>query len=93
MNNQIRLEKLHQAVVLSELRAFILNLKVAKHVLDTASDAVMHSEEYILATRNGFKVAESFYYHCDPEEHIRGNQEANHQKIIQYLSINSGNKR
>ncbi|XP_057340870.1 uncharacterized protein LOC130677949 [Microplitis mediator] len=89
VNNQIRLEKLHQAVVLSELRAFILNLKGAENSLSTASNAVIHSEQYILATRNGFKAVENFYYRCDPEEHIRGETFSEFLGLFQGVIVNT----
>lgn len=72
MNDQVRLWKLHQAAVLSELRGLILNLKAGNDRDTAAAQAILHSEEYILATVNGFIVAKCSHSRCDPDEHERG---------------------
>lgn len=72
MDNQSRLWKLHQAVVLSELRGFILNLRAGNNAEKAAAHAILHSEEYILATHNGFEASPDSHFRCNPEDHKRG---------------------
>ncbi|XP_008551917.1 uncharacterized protein LOC103574287 [Microplitis demolitor] len=88
INEQLRLRKLHQAVVLSELRGFILSLKSSEDVEKTTARAILHSEEYILVTKNGFKETVDLFRRCDPPEHIRGNTFSEFLGLFQGVVVN-----
>ncbi|XP_057335712.1 uncharacterized protein LOC130674410 [Microplitis mediator] len=68
---QLRLRKLHQSLVLSELRGYILSLKSSEDVKKITARAILHSEEYILATKKAFRETVDTFMRCDPPEHIR----------------------
>lgn len=72
MPEQLRLQKVHQAVTLSELRAFILCLKSGKDNQKEVATGIMHLEEYILASKLGFQKTNDIFRACDPPEHVRG---------------------
>ncbi|XP_057340871.1 uncharacterized protein LOC130677950 [Microplitis mediator] len=88
-NEQLRLRKLHQSVILSELRGYILNLKSSDDVEKTTARAILHSEEYILATKNAFKVTTDFFRRCDPPEHIRGRTFSEFLGLFQGVILNN----
>ncbi|XP_057340868.1 uncharacterized protein LOC130677947 [Microplitis mediator] len=88
MNDQVRLWKLHQAVVLSELRGLFLNLKAGNDRDTAAAQAILHSEEYILATVNGFIAAKPSHCRCDPEEHDRGKTFTEFLGLFQGIMVN-----
>ncbi|XP_057340437.1 uncharacterized protein LOC130677610 [Microplitis mediator] len=85
---QFRLRKLHQAVVLSELRGFILSLKSSDDVDKTTARAILHSEEYILATQSGFKETTDLLRRCDPPKHIRGKTFSEFLGLFQGVIVN-----
>ncbi|XP_057339878.1 uncharacterized protein LOC130677221 [Microplitis mediator] len=87
-NDQSRLRKLHQAVILSELRGFILSLKSSEDDEKTTARAILHSEEYILATQNGFENTLDWYRRCDPPEHIRDKTFSEFLGLFQGLLVN-----
>ncbi|XP_074110767.1 uncharacterized protein LOC141534979 [Cotesia typhae] len=88
MDNQSRLWKLHQAVVLSELRGFILNLRAGNNAEKAAAHAILHSEEYILATHNGFEASSDSHFRCNPEDHKRGDTFTEFLGLFQGILVN-----
>ncbi|XP_057340190.1 uncharacterized protein LOC130677444 [Microplitis mediator] len=87
-NEQLRLRKLHQSVILSELRGFILSLKSSEDVEKTTARAILHSEEYILATQSGFEETVDLFRRCDPPEHIRGKTFSEFLGLFQGVVVN-----
>ncbi|KAH0555032.1 hypothetical protein KQX54_014808 [Cotesia glomerata] len=73
-NDQLRLRKLHQILILSEIRGFILSLKASEDPQKAAARAIFHSQQYLQATCQGF--LNKFIHHrsCDPPEDIKGKQ-------------------
>lgn len=77
MNDQVRLRKLHQVVILTELRGFILTLKGLNDGESTnkaVARAIIHSDQYLLASRSGYVSTKDIFRRCDPQKHIRGKQ-------------------
>ncbi|XP_057337150.1 uncharacterized protein LOC130675459 [Microplitis mediator] len=87
-NEQFRLRKLHQSVILSELRGYILSLKSSEDVEKTTARAILHSEGYILATKKGFLDAAVGFRRCDPPEHIRGKTFSEFLGLFQGVIVN-----
>ncbi|CAD6241173.1 GSCOCG00009194001-RA-CDS [Cotesia congregata] len=88
--DQVRLKKIHQAVALSELRAFILNLKAGEDNQKAVAKGIMQSEEYILTSRLGFEETSDNFHACDPSEHIRGETFGEFMGLFQGLVVNEG---
>ncbi|XP_057339787.1 uncharacterized protein LOC130677162 [Microplitis mediator] len=88
-SEQLRLRKLHQSVILSELRGYILSLKSSEDVEKTTARAILHSEEYILATKNGFTKTVNVFRRCDPPEHIRGKTFSEFLGLFQGVIVNN----
>ncbi|XP_057340869.1 uncharacterized protein LOC130677948 [Microplitis mediator] len=75
MNDQVRLRKLHQVVILTELRGFILTLKglnEGESPEKAVARAIIHSDQYLLASRSGYVSTADVFRRCDPQKHIRG---------------------
>nr|ACE75210.1 conserved hypothetical protein [Glyptapanteles flavicoxis] len=87
-NDQLRLRKLHQILILSELRGLILSLKASENPQEAAARAVFHSQQFLQATRLGFLKKWNHLQRCDPPKDIRGETFSEFQGLFQGIIIN-----
>ncbi|CAD6244672.1 GSCOCG00013416001-RA-CDS [Cotesia congregata] len=87
-NDQLRLRKLHQIFILSELRGFILSLKASEDPQKAAARAVFHAQQYLQATRQGFLKKWNYHRKCDPRKDIRGETFSEFLGLFQGVIVN-----
>nr|ACE75299.1 conserved hypothetical protein [Glyptapanteles indiensis] len=87
-NDQLRLKKLHQILILSELRGLILSLKASEDPQEVAARAVFHSQQFLKATRLGLLYKWNNLLNCDPPNYIRGETFSEFLGLFQGVIIN-----